>query len=79
MQKLPPKQLITPATLEIGFILSLAFCTFTVHVVFGTYVLWYFTPLAVFLSLFMAAVGIRPIAETDYNPESAISMPSDSR
>lgn len=60
--------------LEIGFLVSLIVCTFSVHVVFGNVIPWYYTPLAIVLSLLMAAVGRRSIAKTDYNPKSAISM-----
>lgn len=68
--------LISPRVLFLGLLASLAFCTLVVHAVFGKIVAWGYTPLAIALSLPMAAVGIRSIAETDYNPESAISMHS---
>ncbi|KAM7205140.1 OPT superfamily oligopeptide transporter [Naviculisporaceae sp. PSN 640] len=63
---------ITTPILGVVFAASLAFCTLAVHIVFGHIIPWYYTPLAIALSLPMAAVGIRSIAETDYNPESAI-------
>ncbi|KAM7214454.1 oligopeptide transporter [Rhypophila decipiens] len=63
---------ITPPILGLAFVASLGFCTLAVNVVFGDIIPWFYTPLAIALSLPMAAVGIRSIAETDYNPESAI-------
>jgi hypothetical protein len=69
-----PGGLITPPVLGLGFLVSLIICTSAVHFVFGNIIPWYYTPLAIALSLPMATVGIRSIAETDYNPESAISM-----
>lgn len=67
---------ITPLALGLGFLASLIVCTLAVHIVFGKIMPWYYTPLAIGLSLPMATVGIRSIAETDYNPESAIGMPT---
>lgn len=56
----------------VGFLLSVAICTLVVHAVFGEYIPWYYTLIGVGLSLPMAVIGIRSIAETDYNPESAL-------
>ena len=63
---------VIPKVLGVGFLLSLVICTLAVHVIFGNIIPWYFTLLAIALSLPMAVVGIRSIGETDYNPESAI-------
>ncbi|PVH72143.1 hypothetical protein DL98DRAFT_596317 [Cadophora sp. DSE1049] len=63
---------ISPRLLRLGFLMSIAVCTVTVHFVFGDIIPWYHTLLAIALTLPMAAVGIRSIAETDYNPESAV-------
>jgi hypothetical protein len=43
-----------------------------VQLLFGSIMPWMFTVVAIFLSLPMAAVGIRALAETDCNPESAL-------
>lgn len=59
-----------------GFLLSVLICTLVVHVIFGEYIPWCYTLIAVGLSLPMAVIGIRSIAETDYNPESALGMSS---
>ncbi|KAF2240748.1 OPT superfamily oligopeptide transporter [Trematosphaeria pertusa] len=58
--------------LSLGFLVSLLICILTVQLVFGKLTPWYYTPLAIALSLPMAAVGIRSLAKTDVNPESAI-------
>ncbi|KID83615.1 oligopeptide transporter [Metarhizium guizhouense ARSEF 977] len=57
----------------LGLILFVAIvaCVLAMQVMFGM-IRWYYTMLAIFLSLPMAVVGIRSLAETDYNPESAI-------
>ncbi|KAF2120074.1 OPT oligopeptide transporter protein-domain-containing protein [Lophiotrema nucula] len=55
-----------------SFILSLIICVSTTAIVFGDLIRWHFTLLAIALSLPMAAVSIRSVAETDYNPDSAI-------
>lgn len=60
--------------LAAGFVLSVIVCTVVIHFVFGTFIPWYYTLLGIGLSLPMAVVGIRSIAETDYNPESALGM-----
>lgn len=59
-----------PLAMCFGF--SITFCTFSVHYVFGSIIPWYYTLLAIALSLPMAVVGIRSLAEADYNPESGL-------
>jgi uncharacterized oligopeptide transporter (OPT) family protein len=69
----------TPTTLRglgLSFLLSVIACTLAIHLIFGNIIPWYYTILAIALSLPMAVVGIRSLAETDYNPESALGMPS---
>lgn len=60
--------------LVLGFLVSIIICTLAVHLIFGNFIPWYYTLLAIAISLPMAIVGIRSIAETDYNPESALRM-----
>lgn len=60
----------------LGFFVSIIVCVLAVHLIFGNIIPWYYTLLALGLSLPMAMVGIRCIAETDYNPESALGMVS---
>ncbi|RYP41074.1 hypothetical protein DL767_001235 [Monosporascus sp. MG133] len=55
-----------------GFILAVLVCVLSVHALFGGTIPWFYTVLAILLSLPMAVVGIRSLAETDYNPESAL-------
>ncbi|KAK0645770.1 OPT oligopeptide transporter protein-domain-containing protein [Cercophora newfieldiana] len=58
--------------LSFFFLGSVLTCMFAVHTVFGSLIPWYYTLLAVSLSLPMAVVGIRSLAETDYNPETSL-------
>ncbi|KAI1819344.1 OPT superfamily oligopeptide transporter [Xylaria intraflava] len=58
--------------LLVGFIASVIACVLSVRVVFSGTIPWFYTVLAILLSLPMAVVGIRSLAETDYNPESAL-------
>jgi archaellum biogenesis protein FlaJ (TadC family) len=60
--------------LVLSFIVTVLVCIFAVHIVFGDIIPWYSTLLAIGLALPMAVVGIRALAETDYNPESALRM-----
>ena len=57
-----------------GALLAIAviMCCLAIPVVFNNIAPWYYTILAIALSLPMAVVGVRSLAETDYNPESAI-------
>ena len=57
-----------------GFFVSVVICILGVHIYFKEYIPWYFTLLAIGLSLPMTVVGIRAIAEVDDNPESALGM-----
>jgi hypothetical protein len=68
----------TPTTLRrlgLSFLVSVIGCTLAIYLIFGNSIPWYYTILAIALSLPMAVVGIRSLAETDYNPESALGMP----
>ena len=60
----------------LALVSSVIICVLAVHFIFGNIIPWFYTLLAIALSLPMAMVGIRCIAETDYNPESALGMPS---
>jgi hypothetical protein len=72
-----PASPATSKTLWLSFLFSILACTVAIHYVFENIMAWYYTILAVMLSLPMAVVGIRSLAETDYNPESALGiMPS---
>ena len=67
----------SPTTLRrlgLSFLVSVLACTLAMHMIFGKVIPWYYTILAIALSLLMAVVGIRPLAETDYNPESALGI-----
>lgn len=67
----------TPTTsriLGLSFLVSVIACTLAIHLIFGNIIPWYYTILAIALSLPMAVVGIRSLAETDYNPESALGI-----
>lgn len=55
-----------------AFLLAFVICISSTAIVFGDLITWHFTLFAILLSLPMAAVSIRSVAETDYNPDSAI-------
>lgn len=69
-----PEGSITSTVLGLSFLISIIICTLAIHFIFGNFIPWYYTILAIALSLPMAIVGIRSLAETDYNPESALGM-----
>ena len=64
----------TSRVTSLSFLVSIIVCILAVHSIFGNVIPWYYTLIALALSLPMAMVGIRCIAETDYNPESALGM-----
>ncbi|OAT13580.1 oligopeptide transporter [Blastomyces gilchristii SLH14081] len=63
---------ITSRALGLGFLVSVVICILAINFTFGNFITWYHTILAIALSLPMAVIGIRSLAETDYNPESAL-------
>lgn len=65
---------VTSRVLGLSFLVSVIICTLAIQSIFGNFIPWYYTILAIALSLPMAIVGIRSLAETDYNPESALGM-----
>ena len=68
-----PSALIeTSRIMSLGFAISAIACTIAVQYIFGRVIPWYYSLLAVTLSLPMAVVGIRSLAETNYNPESGL-------
>lgn len=74
-----PKKVNSPSegsvhmkVLGLGFLASVVVCVAAIQLIFNNIMPWYYTLLAVALSLPMAAVAIRSLAETDYNPESAL-------
>jgi len=69
-----PQGPLSPRVLGLGFLVSVIICTLVIHFVFENIIPWYYTILAIAISLPMAIVGIRSLAETDYNPESALGM-----
>lgn len=69
-----PAGRITSPVLGLSFLVFIIICTLAIHFIFGNFIPWYYTILAIALSLPMAIVGIRSLAETDYNPESALGM-----
>ena len=58
----------------LAFLISIIICVNFVHLVFKGIMLWYLTILAIALSIPVATIGIRCIAETDYHPESALGI-----
>jgi OPT oligopeptide transporter protein len=62
----------TSRVMSLGFAISVIACTIAVQYIFGRVIPWYYSLLAITLSLPMAVVGIRSLAETDYNPESGL-------
>ncbi len=69
-----PQSPLSSRILALGFLGSVVVCTSVIHFIFGNIIPWYYTILAIVISLPMAVVGIRSLAETDYNPESALGM-----
>lgn len=65
---------LSSRTLLLAFLNSVIVCTLTIHYIFGNIIPWHYTILAITISLPMAIVGIRSLAETDHNPESALGM-----
>jgi predicted signal transduction protein with EAL and GGDEF domain len=63
---------VSTKLLSIGFLASIAVCLISMGWTFGSINPWYYTLLSILLSIPMAVVGIRSLAETDYNPESAL-------
>jgi uncharacterized oligopeptide transporter (OPT) family protein len=74
-----PQSPLSSRVLAPGFLGSVIVCTLVIHFIFGNIIPWYYTILAIVISLPMAIVGIRSLAETDYNPESALGMFSEKR
>ncbi|TAQ88175.1 hypothetical protein B7494_g3497 [Chlorociboria aeruginascens] len=69
-----PQSPLSSRVLALGLLGSVIVCTLVIHLIFGNIILWHYTILAIAISLPMAIVGIRSLAETDYNPESALGM-----
>ncbi|KAK3343971.1 OPT oligopeptide transporter [Lasiosphaeria hispida] len=69
----PPDQLISDRVVAVGLALSIVFCIFCIHVVFGNLVPLYATITAVFMALILSIMGVRALGETDLNPVSGIS------
>jgi OPT family oligopeptide transporter len=69
----PADQQISDRLVVVGLILSIAFCVFCIHVVFGDLVPLYATVTAVFMALVLSIMGVRALGETDLNPVSGIS------
>ncbi|KUJ07407.1 oligopeptide transporter [Mollisia scopiformis] len=67
---------LSPRVLALGFFCSVIVCTLVIHFIFGNIIPWYYTILAIAISLPMAIVGIRSLAKTDYNPKSALIFAS---
>ena len=62
---------VTPSTtalLGMAFLVSTVICVIAVHVLFQSKFRWYYTLVATLLSLPMAVIGIRALAEADWNP-----------
>ncbi|KAK0635124.1 OPT oligopeptide transporter protein-domain-containing protein [Bombardia bombarda] len=69
----PADQQISDRVVGIGLVLSIIFCIFCIHVVFGNLVPLYATVTAVFMALILSIMGVRALGETDLNPVSGIS------
>ncbi|KAK4101350.1 OPT superfamily oligopeptide transporter [Parathielavia hyrcaniae] len=69
----PLDQQVSDRTVAIGLVLSILFCIFCIHVVFGDLVPLYATVTAVFMALVLSIMGVRALGETDLNPVSGIS------
>ncbi|KAH8888169.1 OPT superfamily oligopeptide transporter [Thozetella sp. PMI_491] len=69
----PPDQQISNRVVGVGLVLSILFCIFCTHVVFGDLVPLYATVVAVFMALVLSIMGVRALGETDLNPVSGIS------
>jgi OPT family oligopeptide transporter len=69
----PPEQQISDRLVAVGLVLSILFCVFCIHVVFGDLVPLYATVTAVFMALVLSIMGVRALGETDLNPVSGIS------
>ncbi|KAK3386930.1 OPT oligopeptide transporter protein-domain-containing protein [Podospora didyma] len=69
----PPEQQISDRVVAIGLVLSIVFCIFCIHVVFGDLVPLYATVTAVAVALLLSIMGVRALGETDLNPVSGIS------
>jgi uncharacterized oligopeptide transporter (OPT) family protein len=69
----PPDQLISNRVVGVGLVLSILFCIFCIHVVFGDLVPLYATVAAVAMALVLSIMGVRALGETDLNPVSGIS------
>jgi OPT family oligopeptide transporter len=69
----PADQQISDRLVVIGLILSIIFCVFCIHIVFGDLVPLYATVTAVFMALVLSIMGVRALGETDLNPVSGIS------
>jgi hypothetical protein len=69
----PDDQQIGNRTVVVGLVLSIVFCIFCTHIVFGNLVPLYATIVAVMMALLLSIMGVRALGETDLNPVSGIS------
>lgn len=69
----PANQQISNRTVVVGLVLSILFCIFCTHIVFGNLVPLYATVAAVMMALLLSIMGVRALGETDLNPVSGIS------
>ena len=69
----PADQQISDRVVAVGLVLSILFCIFCIHIVFGDLVPLYATVTAVFMALVLSIMGVRALGETDLNPVSGIS------
>jgi uncharacterized oligopeptide transporter (OPT) family protein len=69
----PAHQQISNRVVVIGLLLSVMFCIFCTHVVFGDLVPLYANLAAVLMALVLSIMGVRALGETDLNPVSGIS------
>jgi uncharacterized oligopeptide transporter (OPT) family protein len=71
----PPRNILLGSTTVVlcsTMAFSICLCIFSVHFVFNGVIPWYLVLLGILLALPMAVVGIRALAECDFNPESGL-------
>ena len=69
----PPSHLVSNRLVLFLLVLSIAFCVFSIRIVFGPLIPYSAIVLSVFLALLLGIMGVRALGETDLNPVSGIS------
>ena len=63
---------LKPRSVQLGFLVATLICVSAVQVSFKGAMPWYHVIVGVLITLPMAIVGIRSLAQADFNPESAL-------